>query len=350
MATTKTRMATKGKEEVKPAQPVAVLRPTRLPIAPGLATEYDIRPTQWRVLVDQIFPQAKTVEAVMMALEYCRHRNLDIFKRPVHIVPMWSNQLGRMVETVWPGIAEIRTTAARTNAYAGMDPMSFGDDVTVTFEGEIEVWENGSKKWTKASKEVTFPEWVDCTVWRIVQGVRVPFTTRTWWEETYASIGKSGIPNDMWEKRPRGQICKCAEAASLRAAFPEELGSTYAAEEMEGRTIEGSAVAMQQVQPVSGPPTAAPKPAKVEPKIEEEDPKPLTPEEVEKFLTDLDANLSAGQDWDTCFEIWDKSEVEKTLYGNDEALERAFAISKRHAARVEKTRAPETKEDGQTYT
>jgi L-fucose mutarotase/ribose pyranase (RbsD/FucU family) len=40
----------------------------------------------------------------------------------------------------------------------------------------------------------------------------------------------------MWVKRPHGQILKCAKAASLRAAFPEE--ADYTAEEMEGKVIE----------------------------------------------------------------------------------------------------------------
>jgi L-fucose mutarotase/ribose pyranase (RbsD/FucU family) len=40
----------------------------------------------------------------------------------------------------------------------------------------------------------------------------------------------------MWVKRPHGQLLKCAKAASLRAAFPEE--ADYTAEEMEGKVIE----------------------------------------------------------------------------------------------------------------
>ena len=44
--------------------------------------------------------------------------------------------------------------------------------------------------------------------------------------------------NAMWQKRPRGQIEKCAEAAALRKAFPEELGNDMTREEMEGQVIE----------------------------------------------------------------------------------------------------------------
>jgi hypothetical protein len=42
----------------------------------------------------------------------------------------------------------------------------------------------------------------------------------------------------MWRRRTRGQLDKCAEAAALRAAFPEELGNDYSAEEMEGQVID----------------------------------------------------------------------------------------------------------------
>ena len=51
-----------------------------------------------------------------------------------------------------------------------------------------------------------------------------------------AGGARSEVPTDMWVKRPHGQLLKCAKAASLRAAFPEE--ADYTAEEMEGKVIE----------------------------------------------------------------------------------------------------------------
>jgi len=45
-------------------------------------------------------------------------------------------------------------------------------------------------------------------------------------------------PNAMWAKRTWGQIEKCAEAAALRAAFPEEIGGVATAEEMHGRATD----------------------------------------------------------------------------------------------------------------
>jgi phage recombination protein Bet len=230
--------------EITRMNAVTTIAPSRLPIPAAVAKEFSVQPAQWRVLVEQIFPNAKTVEAVTMALSYCRARNLDIYKKPVHVVPMWSSALGKMVETVWPGIAEIRTTAARTGEYAGIDAVEFGPMVEREFVGTLDQWiepEGGGRKIKRSEevrKTVRYPEWASVVVYRWTKGQKAAFHTKIFWEETYASIGKSEIPNEMWAKRTRGQLDKCVEAAALRKAFPEEVGSLYAAEEMEGRVID----------------------------------------------------------------------------------------------------------------
>ncbi len=103
----------------------------------------------------------------------------------------------------------------------------------------------------------------------MVEGQKCAFNAKVYWEEAFAS-DKAGLPNTMWQKRPRGQLDKCVEAAALRKAFPEELGNTYVAEEMEGRTIDsGGVVAADPLglgtsttaAPSRSGPPAAPKPA-----------------------------------------------------------------------------------------
>ncbi len=218
-----------------------ILRPAGMPMSREVREEHNLTDSQWRVLVDQIFPNAKTQEAVAMALGYCKTRKLDVFKRPVHIVPMYNAALKKEVETVWPGISEIRTTAARTGEYAGIDAVEYGPEVEREFIGEKDEWANGRKtgKTEKITRKVTFPEWASVIVYRWVKGQKAAFHCRIRWTETCAMQGKLEIPNSMWSKRPYGQIDKCVEAAALRMAFPEELGNTYAAEEMEGRTMDG---------------------------------------------------------------------------------------------------------------
>lgn len=64
------------------------------------------------------------------------------------------------------------------------------------------------------------------TVYRIVQGVRCPFTATARWKEYNAN-------NRMWRAMPHGQLAKCAEALALRKGFPRELGRLYIREEMD---------------------------------------------------------------------------------------------------------------------
>lgn len=208
----------------------------RLAIPETALAEVGLDMSAWKVLTETIFPSAKTPEGVLMAVRYCQARGLDIMRRPVHVVPMWSAKLQRNVETVWPGISEVQTTAARTGQWAGMEPPVFGPEKTRTFKGRLKV----NDQWTDAEVTVTYPEWCQVTVYRVVKDTRCPFTETVFWEETYSRAGgaKSELPTDMWIKRPKGQLVKCAKAASLRAAFPEE--ADYTAEEMEGKTLESS--------------------------------------------------------------------------------------------------------------
>ncbi len=183
-----------------------------------LALPFGMEPPKWRVLTEVIFPKAQNPNIIMLALDYCRVRNLDVMKRPVNIVPMWDSKLRRYVDTIWPSINEIEVTAARSKEYAGLDDAVFGPLVTKEFSGEV--WEDGRKVQKKVT--VTFPEYCKCTVYRIINGQRCPFTVPVYWLEEYARVGGSEIPNHMWTKRPRDQFAKVSRAASLRAAFPEE--------------------------------------------------------------------------------------------------------------------------------
>src|SRR5262252_6151248 len=209
------------------ANEVTTTQGPRLPLPPGVDAG------KWRVLTEAIFPAARSASAILLALDYCRERGLDVLKKPVNIVPRWNSELGRYVESIWPSINEIETTAARTKEWAGMDEPKWGALITETFEGSRKT----KKGWEKAKIEVTFPEWCAVTVYRVVGGVRCPFTEPVYWREAYGRVGGTALPNEMWTKRPHGQLHKVAKAASLRAAFPEEgEGPTDA--EMEGQTIE----------------------------------------------------------------------------------------------------------------
>ena len=198
---------------------VVQLKGPRLPYHSAVEERFGVSKAEWMALVDAVFPSAKSAESVILALSYCAARKLDPMKKPVHIVPIWNREKRRYDETVWPGIGELRTTAFRTGLYAGRDATKYGEMITKKI---------GSGD---AAVTITFPEWAQITVYRTVNGQRVAFEgPAVYWEETF-SEAKGGAPNAMWRKRPHSQLDKCAEAAALRAAFPEEIGEDYTDDE-----------------------------------------------------------------------------------------------------------------------
>lgn len=214
----------------KPKENLPAIAPPRIPYHPAIGEKFGIDRAGWKALVEAVFPSAKTIEGVALALAYCKARNLDIFKRVVHIVPIWNSKLNKEVETVWPGIGELRTTAHRTGSYAGKADTAYGPVITKEFAGTL------GRDARPVNARVAFPEWAQVTLYRIVQGVRCEFVgPKVFWLETYATMGKSDVPNDMWQTRPFGQLDKCAEAAALRVAYPEEIGSEYIDEEVQHR-------------------------------------------------------------------------------------------------------------------
>jgi phage recombination protein Bet len=230
------------------------------------------------VLRSSLYPGAKD-ESIKMVIGWCRAQQKDPMKRPVHIVPMSVKKPGTDAyewrDVLMPGIGDYRTDAARTGVYAGIDEAVFGADATKELGGVT----------------ITFPEWCEVTVYRVVGGQRCPFSSgKIRWLETYATAKKdTAAPNSMWRKRPYGQIEKCAEAMALRRAFPE-VGAQPTAEEMEGRVIdpeaiEGEVVGKAVVEPPRSKseshPVEAKETLKQEPVVGE--PKPA-PESMKKML------------------------------------------------------------------
>jgi phage recombination protein Bet len=240
VATTQHRQQRPAQPEAPKGELVALAQP-RLPYLPALKDQFGIDEAGWAALIDAVYPGAKTVQGVMLALSYCKARNFDPFKRFVHVVPVWSTALNKMVEGVWPGVGEHRATATRTAQYAGCDETVFGEEMTEKFP-DAEINKRDGNAWRKEKVPgcaVTFPSWARVTVYKIVGGHRVPFVgPRVYWKATYGRIGKTDVPNDKWQRAPSYMLEKCAEAAALRKAFPEELGDEPTAEEMEGRVVD----------------------------------------------------------------------------------------------------------------
>lgn len=182
---------------------------------------------QWSALESTVYPGAKR-ESILLAVDYCLSRKLDVMLKPVHLVPMQvkNAQTGQSEwrDVPMPGVGLYRIQAERTGNYAGADAPEMGPDITKTFRDK-----NGKEV------TVTFPEWCKYTVHKLMGDRLVSYTALEYWEENYATdSSRSNAPNKMWQKRVRGQIAKCAEAQALRKAWPE-IGQEPTAEEMEGK-------------------------------------------------------------------------------------------------------------------
>lgn len=213
-----------------------------------------------------LYPGASDA-SIKLVIGWCKATGKDPMKKPVHLVPMRVKKVGggrddyEWRDVVMPGIVDYRTDAARTGEHVGNDEAIFGPDATRKLGGV----------------DITFPEWCEFTVYRLVAGEARKFSSgKVRWLESYATVSKdSDAPNAMWRKRPYGQLEKCAEAMALRRAFPE-VGAQPTADEMAGRTVgsdefEVDGVTVQTAATPAGPtvarkpkPSAAPAPADVE--------------------------------------------------------------------------------------
>lgn len=201
---------------------------------PEAVTKRGVTEAQWRTLCHSLYPGANP-QSVLMVLDYCAARKLDPMKKPCHIVPMEVKdaRTGKYEwrDVVMPGIYEYRTTAQRTGEYLGHSEPKYGDP--------------------DAFAGVTAPEWCAVTTyrWNAAAGLRTEFPVRVFFREVVATK-KGGEANSRWAKAPIQMLTKCAEAAALREAFPDELGGEPTAEEMDGqRAIDVTATEVPQALP-----------------------------------------------------------------------------------------------------
>lgn len=154
------------------------------------------------ILQNSIFKDFSKDE-IDYSVQVCNRLRLDPFLKQIIFVKR--RDLKRNVDTVVAqiGIDGFRLIADRTGAYAGSDEP---------------VFDNEDK-----------PKKASVTVYKMVQGQRVPFTASARWDEFY--------PGDalgfMWKSKPCVMLGKCAEAQALRKAFPAELSDVYEPSELE---------------------------------------------------------------------------------------------------------------------
>jgi len=151
---------------------------------------------------------------------YCKSYNLNPLKRQAYLVNYKKSEWN-----ILTGIEGYRTIATRTGLYAG------GKVIEMTM------------------KENNEPDACSFEVKKIVQDQLACFVGTVYFDEC-KQVEKDGSLNYIWKQRPKGQFAKVAEAATLRMAFPDELGDAYTDDEISVPTIN---VEVPKVAPVLPP-------------------------------------------------------------------------------------------------
>lgn len=164
-------------------------------------------------------------------VDVCNRLQLDPFKKQIYAIRRWDPDLGRHVMQPQASIGGMRARAERTGKYAGQsDPEWCGPDG---------VWKD---VWLAKQPPAAARVRVYRSDWSHHSPGLALYTE-------YVQFKKDGSPARFWLTMPSNQLAKCAEAAALRKAFPDELSGVYATEEM------GQADNEPQV--VSAPPARA---------------------------------------------------------------------------------------------
>lgn len=136
-------------------------------------------------------------------LHDCNRLGVHPLDRLIHPTVRTNKKTGVRSYVPITSIDLFRSRAEDSGDYAGNDePVFKGKPATNDFEASV-------------------------TVYKIVQGVRCPFTATARWSEY-----KPVTDDWMWLRMPHGQLGKCAEALAIRKAFPRKLSKVYTDDEM----------------------------------------------------------------------------------------------------------------------
>lgn len=172
----------------------------------GLITEAEGKLTLEDVetIKNTIFKGCQESE-LKLFLHDCQRQGIHPLDRLIHPT-IRNNKDGSRTYTAITSIDLFRARAEDSGAYAGNDePVFSGDPKTEGFHATV-------------------------TVYKIVQGIRCPFTATARWTEYKPTSERN--QDFMWQSKPHVMLGKCAEALALRKAFPRQLAKLYTHEEM----------------------------------------------------------------------------------------------------------------------
>ncbi len=173
--------------------------------AQQVVERFDANDNEQLRLIRELLTTDLTDDEFSLYVRVASHTGLDPFKRQVYAIKRRDQHSKSGFKlSIQTGIDGYRAVAQRTGLYAGSDD--------AIFDG--------------LSKDKQYPGKATVTVYKIVGGIRCPFTASARWDEYVPPENQRA----MWKKMPHNMLAKCAESLALRKAFPEELAGIDAEE------------------------------------------------------------------------------------------------------------------------
>lgn len=166
-------------------------------------------------LIKRTIAAGTTDDQFALFMHQARRTGLDPLARQITCVLRWNNKTNRKDMSIQTAIDGYRLIADRTGKFAGDDDP---------------IYDEGLTQYAHITSGRGNPVTATVTVYKIVSGIRVPFTATAAWAAYYPGDGPQSF---MWRKMPHLMLGKCAEALALRKAFPAELSGVYVREEMQ---------------------------------------------------------------------------------------------------------------------
>ena len=167
-----------------------------------------------------IIPSGTPKAQISVFAATCKERGLSPFSKEIYLVGYGGKY------SIIVGINGFRKIASESREHAGTDDIIFDLKPDGTFKTASELKAANAK-----------PTTATCTVYRVVGGIRCPFTHTVVFSE-FASAR-----NPKWNEMPFQMIGKVAEAFALRKGFSDRLTGLSVEEEsaaLEGITIEAA--------------------------------------------------------------------------------------------------------------
>jgi len=160
-------------------------------------------------------------------IRLCQRTQMDPFSKQLYATRRWvKDRNGNKVPTLVPvtSVLGLTAVAARTGQY---------DGCVITWAGPDGVWKD---EWISGE----FPVAAKCVVFHKQRSH--PEVAICRWDgycgTAFNSATKRREVTDFWERLPDFMLGKCAKAAALRGAFPDQCGNLYASEELQGNISE----------------------------------------------------------------------------------------------------------------